>query len=130
MGCNPCSRRSAAQVYDRRSLCSHEERRSEESSTRILWTRIKQTPTLELVDYFYENDKPQLAEYALAQCRTTGVFSTMEVDPLPEIARDLFNVVERRLGKDDEQTKDFVERLAQYMPDFAARYFKERQQLT
>lgn len=75
----------------------------------------------ELAEHFDAHGKPDLAGYVMAQSCDTCTFSTMEVDPLPRIARDMFATIEKRLGEGHPKTKEFVFRLAQYMPDFCER---------
>ena len=75
----------------------------------------------DLSRYFDRQGKPELAGYVMAQYCDACTFSTMEVDPLPRIARDMFAVIEGQLGEGHQKTKEFVYRLAQYMPDFCER---------
>lgn len=75
----------------------------------------------ELAEHFDVNGKQQAADYVMAQYCDACTFSTMEVDPLPRIARDLFAVVEGQLGESHPKVREFVYRLAQYMPDFCKR---------
>lgn len=75
----------------------------------------------ELAEHFDANGKPQMAGYVMAQYCDACTFSTMEVDPLPKIARDMFEVIETMFGKNHPNTQAFVYRLAQYMPDFCKR---------
>lgn len=75
----------------------------------------------ELADHLDKHAKPELADYVVAQYCDICMFSTMEVDPLPRIARDMFAAIEKQLGERHPKTKEFVYRLAQYMPDFCER---------
>lgn len=75
----------------------------------------------ELAQHLDSNGKPELAGYVMAQYCDACTFSTMEVDPLPRIARDMFAVIEGQLGEGHPKTKEFVYRIAQYMPDFCER---------
>lgn len=74
-----------------------------------------------LAQHLDSNGKPELAVYVMAQYCEDCTFSTMEVDPLPRIARDMFAVIEGQLAEGHPKTKEFVFRLAQYMPDFCER---------
>lgn len=75
----------------------------------------------ELAMHFDADGRYQLAEYVMAQYSDACTLSTMEVDPLPNIARDMFGAIEATLGKDHPKVREFAERLAQYMPDFCGK---------
>lgn len=75
----------------------------------------------ELAEHFDANGKSQVAGYVMAQYCDACTFSTMEVDPLSRIARDMFAVIEGQLGDGHPKVAEFEQRLGQYMPDFCKR---------
>lgn len=79
----------------------------------------------DLVAYYDGIDRISLAEYCMAFLPGTPTFSTMEVDPLPSIARDMYATIEEKFGADSEVATEYRVRLASYFPEFAARCIKE-----
>lgn len=80
-----------------------------------------------LADYYRKCGDDALANYALAQIPgNPNVFTTMDVDPLPNIARDLYASVERICGPDSEKAKEFRCRLSVYLDDFYIRCKEEQ----
>lgn len=79
-----------------------------------------------LAKHFEEHGEHELAEYVIAQICDACTFCTMEVDPLPRIARDMFEIIEGQLGKDAPKTVEFEQRLGQYMPYYCARARERR----
>lgn len=80
----------------------------------------------ELAKYFDERGYYELAEYVMAQVCDACAFCTMEVDPLPRIARDMFAVIVEQLGESYPKVAEFEQRLGQYMPDFCKRACERR----
>lgn len=74
-----------------------------------------------LAEYFYGIGRMQVADYIIAMTCPSVAFSTMEVDPLSRIARDMFAVIEGQLGDGHPKVAEFEQRLGQYMPDFCKR---------
>lgn len=79
----------------------------------------------DLAAYYNGIDRISLAEYCMAFLPGVPTLSTMEVDPLPNIARDMYATIEAKFGADSEEAKDYRIRLASYFPEFAARCVKE-----
>ncbi len=79
-----------------------------------------------LAEYFDNIGRTQVSSYVLALMRPVGTFSTMEIDPLSRIARDMFDVIEGQLGDGHPLVTDFEQRLGQYMPDFCKKAMERR----
>ena len=59
-----------------------------------------------------------LAAHVMAQFGGAGTFSTMEIDPLPAVARDMYATIVELAGPDSVEAKGYRVRLANYMRDF------------
>lgn len=83
--------------------------------------------TKELAEYYDGQGRYELSSYLMAQLPgAAGVFSTMEIDPLSVIAKDMYEIIERELGADNVEAVGFRMRLAFYFPDFSRRCRDER----
>lgn len=79
-----------------------------------------------LAEYFDGIGRMQVADYIIAMMCPSVAFSTMEVDPLPGIARDMFVIIEELLGESHPKVAEFEQRLGQYMPDFCKKTMERR----
>ncbi len=72
----------------------------------------------ELVRWFEVRGEYDLAAHVMAQFGGAGTFSTMEIDPLPVVARDMYATIVELAGPDSTEAKGYHDRLANYMRDF------------
>ena len=70
---------------------------------------------------FKDQEEYDLAAHVMAQFGGAGTFSTMEIDPLPKVARDMYATIVELAGPDSVVTKSYRIRLANYMRDFDRR---------
>lgn len=75
----------------------------------------------ELARWFDDQGEYDLAAHVMAQFGGAGTFSTMEIDPLPKVARDMYATIVELAGPDSVVTKSYRIRLANYMRDFDRR---------
>lgn len=79
-----------------------------------------------LARWFDERGKEDLALFVEAQFGGAGTFSTMEIDPLPMVARDMYATIAELVGLDSPVTRGYRERLAWYMIEFERREARTR----
>lgn len=72
----------------------------------------------ELARWFDDQGEYDLAAHVMAQFGGAGSFSTMEIDPLPKVARDMYATIVALSGADSPEAKGYRVRLANYMRDF------------
>lgn len=72
----------------------------------------------ELARWFEDQGEYGLAEHVVAQFGGAGTFSTMEIDPLPAVARDMYATIAELAGPDSAEAEGYRVRLADYMRDF------------
>ena len=75
----------------------------------------------ELARWFEDQEEYDLAAHVMAQFGGAGKYSTMEIDPLPKVARDMYATIVALAGPDSVVTKSYRIRLANYMRDFDRR---------
>lgn len=75
----------------------------------------------ELARWFEDQGEYDLAAHVMAQFGGAGTFSTMEIDPLPAVARDMYATIVELSGPDSVEAKGYRVRLAYYMRDFGRR---------
>ncbi len=72
----------------------------------------------ELVRWLEGQREYDLAAHVMAQFGGAGTFSTMEIDPLPAVARDMYATIVELAGPESVEAKGYRVRLANYMRDF------------
>lgn len=75
----------------------------------------------ELARWFEDQGEYDLAAHVMAQFGGAGTFSTMEIDPLPKVARDMYADIVEMAGHDSAMARGYRIRLANYMRGFDQR---------
>lgn len=75
----------------------------------------------ELARWFDDQGEYDLAAHVMAQFGGAGTFSTMEIDPLPVVARDMYATIVALAGPDSAEAEGYRVRLANYMRGFDQR---------
>lgn len=76
----------------------------------------------ELARHFDREGRVGLAEFVLGQFGGPGTFTTMEIDSLSIIARNMFDRLAELEGKDSDEVREFGRRLSWYVHEYRATY--------